>query len=465
MNFRFKILFSLLVYGFFLAIFTYTINYKINEAVFQKKNKKILQEYAKHLNTQFVSYFKDYHYLLAILKSSQFTKNFINDTDKKSTKKIFLEVAKLSDDIMQLRYIDNNGDEKIRIDRKSVGSTPIIVDKSKLQNKKSRYYFQSVASLKNGEFWFSKLDLNMEHGKIELPIKPVIRIGTPVFINDKKVGILIVNVFMKIFLEEVVKSDFYNTILLDKEGYTIVDKYRMNNWSRYLDEKKLYDKHLKPYMAKILQNKQFATDGIYARNLDIDNSENIKLVIRVEDADLTEQNSDQVNLLFVLMITLLISIPFIYFIVYYLSKDKQKVDILNENIYEELAQQTEVLSLFEQNGSVFFKWKNNDNRDVTSVSRSIETLSKYKQEEFALNRISYFDCIYEDDVQNIKDELAYAIKYGEYSFSYKPYRIVTKCGKIKWVHEDTVILINDHKEIIGYISHILDITDSYKKQA
>ena len=87
---------------------------------------------------------------------------------------------------MQLRYLDENGMEIVRIDRDSDKSIAYLVSKNKLQNKRERYYFKESENLKIGEFWYSKLDLNVEHGKIEEPLKPVLRIATPVVENGEK---------------------------------------------------------------------------------------------------------------------------------------------------------------------------------------------------------------------------------------------------------------------------------------
>jgi hypothetical protein len=78
----------------------------------------------------------------------------------------------------QIRWIDNSGKEKIRVNYNK-GNQEIVPD-DKLQNKGSRYYFTDAIKLNKEEFFISPLDLNIEKGKIEQPLKPVIRIGTPI---------------------------------------------------------------------------------------------------------------------------------------------------------------------------------------------------------------------------------------------------------------------------------------------
>ncbi len=97
----------------------------------------------------------------------------------------------------QIRYINKEGDEIARINYNN--GNPSIVLKKDLQNKASRYYFQETISLNKGELYLSPLGLNIEEGKIETPLKPMIRFATPVFDKrEQKQGILVLN-----YLEEI----------------------------------------------------------------------------------------------------------------------------------------------------------------------------------------------------------------------------------------------------------------------
>ncbi|MEN8136724.1 MAG: PAS domain-containing protein [Thermodesulfobacteriota bacterium] len=69
-----------------------------------------------------------------------------------------------------------------------------MVPADQLQNKGKRYYFLDTIKLGESEIFVSPFDLNIENGKIEKPLKPMIRFGAPVFNNDKKkVGIIVLN--------------------------------------------------------------------------------------------------------------------------------------------------------------------------------------------------------------------------------------------------------------------------------
>lgn len=78
----------------------------------------------------------------------------------------------------QIRLIDKNGQEQVRVNRSNhskVKVTPL----SELQSKVGRPYFQKGFSVTNG-IYISSFDLNIEKNVLERPLKPVIRIATAV---------------------------------------------------------------------------------------------------------------------------------------------------------------------------------------------------------------------------------------------------------------------------------------------
>lgn len=92
----------------------------------------------------------------------------------------------------QIRYLDIKGNEVIRINFND--GVPTIVPKEALQNKLHRYYFDEVLRLGCRKIYVSPLDLNIEHGQIEIPFKPMIRIATAIFDESgTKQGVVIIN--------------------------------------------------------------------------------------------------------------------------------------------------------------------------------------------------------------------------------------------------------------------------------
>ncbi|MGE0268646.1 MAG: ATP-binding protein [Candidatus Omnitrophota bacterium] len=107
--------------------------------------------------------------------------------------RIFTAYHQVNESIIQIRYIDENGKEMVRLDKKD-GEIVIIPDE-KLQDKSGRPYFLETKKLKKGETYVSEIDLNQEHGKYTLPYQLVIRLAVPIFdeADETFQGVIIIN--------------------------------------------------------------------------------------------------------------------------------------------------------------------------------------------------------------------------------------------------------------------------------
>ncbi len=99
----------------------------------------------------------------------------------------------------QIRFLDADGLEVIRINTR--GDKIWVTPQHLLQDKSNRYYFKQAINLSPGQVYISPMDLNIEQGKIEHPVVPVIRYATPVMDkNNRKRGVLVLNVQGTTFL-------------------------------------------------------------------------------------------------------------------------------------------------------------------------------------------------------------------------------------------------------------------------
>ncbi|NQT57750.1 MAG: GGDEF domain-containing protein [Bacteroidetes bacterium] len=121
----------------------------------------------------------------------------------------------------QIRFLDNQGQELVRVNYNK--GEPEIVSFDNLQNKSDRYYFKDSINLEKDQIYVSVLDLNIEHGEIETPYKPMLRVATPVFGEDGTVqGVAILNYLAKNLLEKMSiyrLNELYSTVLINDEGY------------------------------------------------------------------------------------------------------------------------------------------------------------------------------------------------------------------------------------------------------
>ncbi|MES9905294.1 MAG: diguanylate cyclase [Sedimenticola sp.] len=105
----------------------------------------------------------------------------------------------------QIRLIDEKGMETLRVNMNGRVST--IVPEGELQNKSDRYYFTHTVKQQPGTQFISPLDLNIEHGKVEQPIKPVVRVATRLSdLSGNSRGIIILNYLASRMLERAQNS-------------------------------------------------------------------------------------------------------------------------------------------------------------------------------------------------------------------------------------------------------------------
>ncbi|MCH9812343.1 MAG: PAS domain-containing protein [Epsilonproteobacteria bacterium] len=136
---------------------------------------------------------------------------------------------------------------------------------------------------------------------------------------------------------------------------------------------------------------------------------------------------------------------------------------LELKIEERTAEQNVLLSLFDKGESVLFKWHNDATWSVDLVSQTVKNVLGYDRSDFLNQTINYVDCIHKDDLDLVMQEVIDATSSGKDYFEHAPYRIHTKEGKIKWVHDSTVIVRDIDGNIINFVGYISDITELKEK--
>ncbi len=226
-----------LLFGSLVAIVTSLINYNIQytnieselrEKITVEKTVKyaLLKEFMQHAEN-----------VVGAIANSDLTIKYVTTNSQNAHDNLnqFLLAATVSNEsFMQLRFIDSSGMESVRIDRIKGADTPAIVAENELQNKKGRYYFEEAARLSKGMYWHSNLDLNIEHGQIEMPIRPTFRIATPVFSDYQFSGFIVANISIESLLSALSASSDFDIYIIDKEGEFILHPSAELSWSRYL---------------------------------------------------------------------------------------------------------------------------------------------------------------------------------------------------------------------------------------
>jgi len=144
----------------------------------------------------------------------------------------WLEFVKANKSYDQIRFLDNDGYEKVRVNYDN--NKPYIVPREQLQNKSNRYYFTNSIMLNKNEFFISPFDLNIENSEIEKPLKPMIRIAMPVFSAEgTKLGIVIINFLgneLFNYLEKILGNNSKTIWMLNSDGYWLKGPSPEDEW-------------------------------------------------------------------------------------------------------------------------------------------------------------------------------------------------------------------------------------------
>jgi PAS domain S-box-containing protein len=175
----------LFVYSSFITILENQAYERLNAE--QEKGTAIISSL---IESAFSQYLSD---LQLIYNAEEFT-GYVNKQDaesRESAAQVFVRIAERRNPIKQIRFLDNEGKEVIRVN--NYGNEAEIVDGADLQDKSSRDYYSTISTLDKGVVYISDLDLNIENGAIVVPYEPVLRMGLPVFRGNERLGMLIVN--------------------------------------------------------------------------------------------------------------------------------------------------------------------------------------------------------------------------------------------------------------------------------
>lgn len=210
------------------------------ERIEGRENSRI--EIAKGLVTRDLSAIDADLRVIANLPFLRWYQDSGDPAQREELEKLFLVFAKETRRYDQVRYLDASGQEVIRINYND--GKPAIVSHEQLQNKAGRYYFDDTIKLNQGEIFVSPLDLNIEQDRLEIPYKPMIRFGTPVFDSaGRKKGVILLNYFgdklLQHFREVMQGGDPRHGMLLNRDGYWLSGAKREDEWGFMLGKKEL----------------------------------------------------------------------------------------------------------------------------------------------------------------------------------------------------------------------------------
>ena len=350
-----KLLFTFLLYGTFLTIASLFTIYTINTNNIHQQNINQAHDKAIEKTKNLQKYYTNIQDRLIAIKLSKTFKKYLEENNNYGTvRELFLNIALTSKDIMQLRYINNAGEELIRIDRDNPYSKPYFAQN--MQNKADRYYYKALMRTPNHQVWHSSIDLNFENGMVEKPFKPVVRVGTPIFVHHQRQGFLIINIFMKDFLNQLIDSPTFNIYIVGENGEFKAHPNKNKTWSNY-KELPFTIFHQFPQQAQsILTQNEFSDDSLFAKTLDETTQGQTKIIIQAKKFAIQQEIQHTVQELLMIMGGILIlAFPLAYLFSRSYTKLKEKWDKLNTNLENKIDEKT--LELQELNATLEQKVK------------------------------------------------------------------------------------------------------------
>jgi len=409
-KFKNTLLLSYLLFATFIlaGIYLLHVKYSASESI---ANFKIqVETEASYKEKFYYNFYKKKATAVKALAENKILLNFVQDSnsDYGNVNSLFETIMQGNSNYMQLRYIDKNGKEIIRLDRSEIGENPVLVSKKDLQNKSKRYYYKACCAIDADDIWFSKIDLNIEHHVIEKPIKPVLRVAHQVYANSKFEGFVIINIFMKPYLKTLTESSAFDVYLIDRDGYFLIHKNSKKNWAKYLGSSHNIIKDFDLDKNIVFNTKKYFNEKerYFFQPLSYMQYSDYRLVYFENTKKIAQtQALIKKRVLFTIIYAILIAIPFAYLAAFpakqiYQSLYKKSNDItllannLEKRVEEEieknrakdriLENQAKLAALGEMIGNIAHQWRH----PITRISlilqnmRTFKSLGKLTDEQF-----------------------------------------------------------------------------------
>ncbi len=169
----------------------------------------------------------------------------------------------------QIRFIDVAGNELVRVQTGTDANVVVVADEE-LQNKSDSLYVSETIKLKAGEAYYSDVTLNREHGVIQEPYLPVLRLASPVHNADGQVtALIVINLSTeRLFSGFSSEANGVQRYIVDEKGYYI--KHDDASKTFGLERSIEYNFHtVEPELAEAASRKdQFMTRHEFHNQLD-----------------------------------------------------------------------------------------------------------------------------------------------------------------------------------------------------
>jgi diguanylate cyclase (GGDEF)-like protein/PAS domain S-box-containing protein len=452
-SYRIYFIFLFLVFGVIIALLTSVVNYKVDMRNMQAELTDKAENELTRKQEELTAFTKDIERYLVSLRNSSVLHTYIRQPNKENratANQLFYAISNTNSSLMQVRFIDSNGMEKIRIDWNTAKQWPDIVKEADLQNKADRYYFIEASQIPANSFWYSNLDLNVEHKKIEIPPNPVLRIASPVYIDQQCKGIVIINIHARGFLQKFKESPFFNIALVDHEGHYLLHYQEKFSWSRYLQTGHTLAEDY-PYKAStILQDTGgglVSLDTLYTASLaSLLKQDHAHLLLIPKNQAIHGMKMERQRAMFLIIGTILLfSVPLSFLISRIPSNLNKKINRQNTTLQEkvDLIDQNIITSTTDSKGV------------ITDVSTAFCRVSGFSKKELIGQKTQIVE--HPDMPVDVTESLKRTVQAGQTWKGELHNR--SKGGSSYWTDTTIFPKYNDKNDITGYTTIYHDSTD------
>ncbi|GEM_PF-2316579 len=216
----------------FLAL--WCVGLYVDAVLDERKNREVLIEALERAEDEFAHTLAGYVADLGVLSKDHHVLALAagDNAAKGDAAAVFQNFANQKPLIAQIRYLDRFGNEVVRVDQR--GGSVVRVEDGGLQNKADRYYFKQSVSLPDGGLFVSAIDLNIEHGKIEDPWRPMLRFATPVRPSGPATaGIVVLNIDVGALVDRLAQAGLGDAApfqILNHDGYWLAGVPEDQRW-------------------------------------------------------------------------------------------------------------------------------------------------------------------------------------------------------------------------------------------
>ncbi|WP_417348595.1 diguanylate cyclase [Ferrimonas sp.] len=380
--------------------------------------------------------------VLALAENPLMTEYLVAPTPERleALQYLFSLVARSHGELMQVRYLDRSGMERVRVDRARGGGEPQVVTDALLQDKSHRYYFKETQDLAAQQFWHSRLDLNRERGQLERPIRPTLRVATPVYLGNYFAGIVILNTEAQATLDSLSRAPEFDLYLVDGDGEVLVNPNPKLSWSRYLDNR--------PSIRELLPERWESAEGLYRFSINslIQNGESLELVVVPREDALSElMHANTLAAMLIAASVILLSFPLAWLAAVIPAGLQQRL----QDALAKLRSSRETLDTHVISSSTDHEGR------ITHVSGALCQVSGYKPWEL-LGR-THERLRHPDAPQSLYDEIHSVVSRGS---SWRGELMqLSRQGETYWVNTVITPDLDKEGEVAGYTEVSVDVTD------